>query len=291
MILGRTLDQIKTSLTEFSSAICEPAVDYCAVKMPKWSFGKFKSGADKLGTAMKATGEAMALGVNFESALMKAIRSVDSAMLLPTANKFRQMTDKELIEAIKASDDERIFAVLEALARGISMDAIHEITMIDEWFLVKMKNITAAVKQLADDPTIENVEAAYQLGYTPSAVRSVTHQDVGEHMAAFKPADACAAEFETDAHYYYSTSDAENEAPEDRDCVLVIGAGAVTVGSGAEFDCCAVDCVNSLKRLGLRTAVVNNNSGAVSTAQQRYAFCLPGDRGRRARYHLGGEAL
>lgn len=265
LILGRTLDQIKTSLTDFSSAICEPAVDYCAVKMPKWSFGKFKSGTDKLGTAMKATGEAMALGVNFESALMKAIRSVDSTMLLPTANKFRQTTDKELIEAIKASDDERIFAVLEALARGISMEAIHEITMIDKWFLVKMKNITAAAKQLEADPGIERVEAAYQLGYTPSAVRSVTHKDVSEHMAAFKTADACAAEFETDAHYYYSTSDAENEAPEDRDCVLVIGAGAVTVGSGAEFDCCAVDCVNSLKRLGLRTAVVNNNSGAVST--------------------------
>lgn len=265
LILGRTLDQIKTSLTAFSSAVCEPAVDYCAVKMPKWSFGKFKSGSDKLGTAMKATGEAMALGVNFESAFMKAIRSVDSAMLIPIASKFREMTNQELIDAIKASDDDRVFAILEALARDISMEAIHEITMIDEWFLVKMKNIITAAQALKESPTAEKIDAAYRMGYTPTAVAAMMQtEDSGDHTAAFKTADACAAEFETDSHYYYSTSDAENEAPES-DCVLVIGAGAVTVGSGAELDCCAMDCIDSLRRAGLKTAVVNNNSGAVST--------------------------
>lgn len=264
LLLGRTLDKISTSLTDFSSAICEPAVDYCAVKMPKWSFGKFKTASDKLGTAMKATGEAMAIGVNFESAFMKAIRSVDSSMLIPTASKFREMTNEELIAEIKASDDERIFAVLEALARGIPMQAIHEITMIDEWFLVKMLNITAAALNLANGDSAEAIDSAYQLGYTTSAISELIQRKADPRVASFKTVDACAAEFDTDSKYYYSTVDTESEAPES-DCVLVVGAGAVTVGGGSEFDRCAVDCIDSLHRLGMKAAVVNNNSGAVST--------------------------
>ncbi len=264
LILGRSLDQVKTGFTDFSTAFSEPAVDYCAVKMPKWSFGKFKSGADKLGTAMKATGEAMAIGTDFESAFMKALRSVDASLLVPAVPKFKAMENEELIEAIKASDDERIFAVLEALSRDIPMAAIHEITMIDEWFLVKMKNIASIARALANHPSPEEIEAARMAGYTRRGIEELTGSPCEIPSNSFKTVDTCAAEFDTDSHYYYSTADEQNEA-EESDCVLVIGAGAVTVGSGAELDCCTAECIHSLRRSGLKTAVVNNNSGAVST--------------------------
>ncbi len=264
LILGLPLDKIKTGFTDFTTAISEPAVDYCAVKMPKWSFGRFKSGADKLGTSMKATGEAMAIGTNFESAFMKALRSVDPSLLVPSVPKFGALTNEEVLEAIKASDDDRIFAVLEALSRGISLAAIHEITMIDEWFLVKMKNITDVARKLAESPSETVLFAARNAGFTPTAIEKLSGRACACAPAAFKAVDACAAEFETNSHYYYSTADTENEVSP-MDCVLVIGAGAVTVGSGAELDCCTAECVRSLRSVGLHTAVVNNNSGAVST--------------------------
>lgn len=264
LILGGTLDQIQTSAQGGMPAVWEPAVDYCAVKMPKWSFGKFKSGGDKLGTAMKATGEAMALGVSFEAAFMKAIRSVDSSLLVPYLSKYEPMTNEELIDAIKESDEERIFAVLEALYRNLPLEAIHQITMIDEWFLVKMKNIAAAARALRENPSEETVRLARDLGYPARAIAELSGRSEKAVHGTFKTVDACAAEFDTNSHYYYSTTDAENEAPE-TDCVLILGAGAVTVGGGAELDCCVSDCVDSIRRRGMKAAVVNNNSGAVST--------------------------
>lgn len=263
--LGYRLDEMKNPVTGVTTAFNEPAVDYCAVRLPKWSFGGGEG--SKLGTSMKATGEAMAVGASFELAFMKAVRAIDPAMETPSLVKLRTMENSKLLEAIKASNHERIFAVYEAVYREIDHQLLHELTMIDLWFLAKLGNIAQMERALRARLDESLCRQAKQMGFTDRAIAAVSGQPLPCALqAAYKAVDSCAAEFDAAAPYYYSTFDGENEldAPRKK-AALVIGAGAVTVGSGAELDCCAVAGIQELQAQGYYTVVLNNSPGAVST--------------------------
>ena len=147
--LGYTLDEILNPVTGCTTACCEPAIDYCVVKFPKWSFGRFDEAERRLGSSMKATGEIMAIGTSFELAFMKAVRSLNMQLDTPRLPKLSALSDEELLNLIERSNDERIFAVYAAVERGIPFDTIYRLTEIDPWFLAKMKNISDMEAELA----------------------------------------------------------------------------------------------------------------------------------------------
>lgn len=271
--LGYKLFEIKNNTTGCTTACNEPAIDYCAVKIPKWSFKSFDMEQIKLGTSMQATGEALCIGTSFELAFMKAIRSIDLGIETPSMKKFESMTDSELSESIMKSDDERIFAVYEAIKRGIPFDDIYRSTAIDYWFLSKLFNIAQMEKNLANIKSEQDFKKAKQMGFTNKTISAFTDISAFNNIFSnFKTIDTCAAEFDAQTPYFYSSWDDENEAkmydeafPTDKKKVLIIGAGPSEIGHGIELDYAAVNIVKYLKNSGFETIMVNNNPEAVST--------------------------
>ncbi|MEG2781692.1 MAG: carbamoyl-phosphate synthase large subunit [Oscillospiraceae bacterium] len=271
--LGYKLFEIKNNTTGCTTACNEPAIDYCAVKIPKWSFDSFDMDQRKLGTSMQATGEALCIGTSFELAFMKAIRSIDLNIETPTMSKFEKMTDSELSESIIKSDDERIFAVYEAVKRGIQFDEIYKSTAIDYWFLSKLFNIANMEKSLGDICDVESFKKAKQMGFTNKTISKFADISAFENIYAnFKVVDTCAAEFDAQTPYFYSSWDDENEAKMYEEAVgtgkkkvLVIGAGPSEIGQGIELDYAVVNIIKDLKNSGYESIMVNNNPEAVST--------------------------
>ncbi|MCF0222954.1 MAG: carbamoyl phosphate synthase large subunit, partial [Fibrobacter sp.] len=258
--LGYTLDEIKNAVTGTTYAAFEPALDYVAVKFPKWPFDKFFYAKRELGTQMKATGEVMAIDDSFEGALLKAVRGCEIHQKDLNFEGAKNMSTEELLSDIKKATDLRLFYIYELLKRGVTVDKIHEITMIDEWFLWKLVKIA------------EN-ESAF------SADENVT----------YKMVDTCAGEFEAKTPYFYATqntkvsggvneaalnrkvdtstglSDRAGAAGDSRKTVVVIGSGPIRIGQGIEFDYASVHCVMILRKLGFRVVIINNNPETVST--------------------------
>ncbi len=275
--IGYTLPEILNAVTKKTYACFEPALDYVVVKFPKWPFDKFVYAKRTLGTQMKATGEVMAIGTTFEQAIMKAVRGVEIGMSSLSHKKYRELSDGEIAERLHNVDDERIFIVYEALRRGTTVETIHEITMIDEWFLGKLKNLIAVERELKSGSlTRELYIKAKKLGYPDKVIEEITGEKLpaGMHKSAvFKMVDTCAAEFSAETPYFYSTYDDENEAAEfidehkapDKKTVIVFGAGPIRIGQGIEFDYASVHCVWSLKKAGYDVVIVNNNPETVST--------------------------
>lgn len=173
--IGYTLPEILNAVTGKTYACFEPALDYVVVKFPKWPFDKFVYAKRTLGTQMKATGEVMAIGTTFEQAIMKAVRGVEIGMSSLSHKKYRALSDEEIAERLHNVDDERIFIVYEALRRGTGIDEIHSITMIDEWFLSKLRNLVRLEKRLVSEPlTKELYLTAKKLGFPDKVIEELT---------------------------------------------------------------------------------------------------------------------
>ena len=272
--IGYTLDEIVNQVTGKTYACFEPALDYVVVKFPKWAFDKFVYAKRTLGTQMKATGEVMAIGTSFEQAMMKAVRSIELGLDTMNLRKLEKYSTDEIREKLHVVDDERSFVVFEALKRGITPEEIHEITMIDNWFLYKLLNLVELEKWLADgELTEDKYNTAKQYGYLDSTIERISGQKCPlRKRAVFKMVDTCAGEFKAETPYFYSTFDDENEAEEfierqnsGKKKVIVFGSGPIRIGQGIEFDYCSVHCVWTLKELGYEAVICNNNPETVST--------------------------
>ena len=276
LAIGYTLDEIKNAVTGTTYACFEPALDYVVVKFPKWPFDKFVYAKRTLGTQMKATGEVMAIAPTFEQAIMKAVRGAEIGHDTMDSPKFAALTTEELRERLHVCDDERSFCVYEALKRGITVDEIHEITLIDEWFLSKLLNIINCEREMElekGNMSRELYVKAKNLGFLDRTIEKITGKKVENPLVpVYKMVDTCAAEFKAETPYFYSTFDKDNEAEafieeqnSDRRTVIVFGSGPIRIGQGIEFDYASVHCVWALKEAGFDVVIVNNNPETVST--------------------------
>ena len=272
--IGYTLNEIKNAVTGTTYACFEPAIDYVVVKFPKWPFDKFVYAKRDLGTQMKATGEVMAIAPTFEQAIMKAVRGAEISHNTLDAKEFEQLDDATLSARLGVCDDKRIFCLYEALKRGVSVEKIHEITMIDEWFLEKLRNIIAVGNELKTGEFSEKLYVkAKKTGFLDKTIEEWSGRKIAEPLTpVYKMVDTCAAEFAAETPYFYSTFDKENEAAEfiaerkgDKKTVIVFGSGPIRIGQGIEFDYASVHCVWALKKAGFDVVIVNNNPETVST--------------------------
>ena len=275
--IGYTLDEIINQVTGKTYACFEPALDYVVVKFPKWAFDKFVYAKRTLGTQMKATGEVMAIGPNFETAMMKAVRSTELGVDSMNMKKFKKYETEKLLDMIVHTDDERSFQVYELLKRGITTKQIHDLTKIDMWFLEKLNNLVKLETWIAegDEEVLsdEKYECAKNFGYLDSTIERISGKKCPYHKTAvYKMVDTCAGEFKAETPYFYSTFDEENEAEEfierthtGKKKVIVFGSGPIRIGQGIEFDYCSVHCVWTLKELGYEAVICNNNPETVST--------------------------
>ncbi len=266
--LGYTLDEIKNDITGKTCACFEPTLDYVVVKLPKWPFDKFVNASRKLGTQMKATGEVMSIAPNFEMAVMKAVRGAEIG--LDTLNN-KALDGVDVRAKLHDQDDVRMFTVFKALKEGISIDEIHQITMIDEWFLSKLKNLADFEKEIEGMPLSEEMYLkGKKLGYTDKALERISRGSLTYHRnCVYKMVDTCGAEFEAETPYFYSTYDNHCESraltSSGKEKIIVLGSGPIRIGQGIEFDYSSVHCVWTLKELGYEVILVNNNPETVST--------------------------
>jgi len=275
--LGYTLDEIINAVTGKTYASYEPTLDYIVCKIPKWPFDKFVGASRELGTQMKATGEVMSICHNFEGALMKAIRSLEQNLYDLHIDEIDCLSKDELRKKLKDVDDHRIFAIAEALRKGIGAKEIHEITKIDLWFIDKIQHLVEMEQRLkTEELTIDLLKDAKRLEFPDRVIASYVHRTeeaihtmrkANNIVAVYKTVDTCAAEFDASTPYYYSVHGGYNEVdPQDeKKKIMVLGSGPIRIGQGIEFDYCSVHCVWALKEAGYDTIIVNNNPETVST--------------------------
>ena len=272
--IGYSLDEIVNQVTGNTYACFEPTIDYVVIKFPKWAFDKFVYAKRTLGTQMKATGEVMSIGTSFEQAMLKAVRSIELGLDTFNMKKLADVPTEELLKHLETVEDERIFQVYEALKRDITIDQLHEITMIDKWFLEKLMNLVELERWLAEgELTEEKYNIAKQYGYLDSTIERLSGQKCPlRKRAVFKMVDTCAGEYKAETPYFYSTFDQENEAKEfierknsGKKKIIVFGSGPIRIGQGIEFDYCSVHCVWTLKEMGYEAVICNNNPETVST--------------------------
>ena len=267
--LGYTLDEITNDITGKTCACFEPALDYVVVKFPKWPFDKFADASRLLGTQMKATGEVMAIAPSFEMALMKAVRGAETG--LDTLNRTPEDA-APLPQRLARADDHRLFTIFEALKAGMDVEEIHALTRIDRFFLYHLKKLADYEKTLPDGLTPEAYEEGKRLGYTDSALLRLSGAHALPSPArelSFRMVDTCAAEFEAETPYFYSSADRFCEARtfprSGKPVIVVLGSGPIRIGQGIEFDYSSVHCVRTLRDLGYEVVIVNNNPETVST--------------------------
>ena len=275
--LGYTLDEIKNTVTGKTYSAFEPMLDYCVVKLPRLPFDKFISAKRVLGTQMKATGEVMSICTNFEAALMKAIRSLEQHVNSLISEDHAKLDDEELIKELYKVNDRRIWAIAEALRRGMSYELLFDITRIDIWFISKIDNIVKLEARLKEESLSEELlREAKRMEFPDELIASLSSKTKDEVKklrhdygirAAYKMVDTCAAEFSAQTAYYYSCFDGYNEVEtkSDKKKILVLGSGPIRIGQGIEFDFCSVHCTWALKKEGFETIIVNNNPETVST--------------------------
>ena len=291
--VGKRLDEIPNAVTQQTLAAFEPALDYCVVKIPRWPFDKFPAGDRSINTQMKATGEVMAIDRSFEAAFQKAVRSLeitnrdilweDSGWCLADSSE----TDSADIPALSLEgldkarlplhpNDERLWALLYTLRRGVSPEALSRKTGIDPWFTRAFQNIALMEEELLSSHLdTDMLWRAKRLGFsdekigeltdrTPQQVRDLRHQ--WNLRPVYKMVDTCAAEFEAHTPYFYSTYEQENEAtPITSAKALVVGSGPIRIGQGIEFDYCSVHAAWALGEEGVSSIMVNSNPETVST--------------------------
>lgn len=274
--VGLTLDEIKNPVTGTTFAEFEPALDYVVCKIPRWPFDKFTHADRRLGSQMKATGEVMAIGRNCEEAVQKAVRSLEIDQKDLFSQEAQAASDTELEDKLVHVQDDRIFYLAEALRRGYSLEDLHELTKITVYFLDILKHIVELEDQVKASPEDAAVlKLAKQYGFSDPTIADLWQTDVDSVrqlrqqngiVPVYKMVDTCAAEFESQTPYFYSTYDHENESiKSERPSVLVIGSGPIRIGQGVEFDYATVHSVKAIQRLGYEAIVMNSNPETVST--------------------------
>ncbi|MCM3090101.1 MULTISPECIES: carbamoyl phosphate synthase large subunit [unclassified Cytobacillus] len=279
LAVGYNLSEIINPVTGDTFASFEPALDYVIVKFPKWPFDKFPSADRRLGTQMKATGEVMGIDRNLERALLKAIHSLEVKGYDLKSPGLSAKSIASLEELLLKQTDERFFTVIELLRRNYSLEDLHTITKIDYFYLNTLNEMVKMERQIAsltlDEATKEELQLFKEKGFSDKFLAlewKVSEKAVREKrkeagiLPAYKMVDTCAAEFEAQSNYYYSSYFGENEqVKSDKKKVLIIGSGPIRIGQGIEFDYCSVQGVFALKDEGVETIMINNNPETVST--------------------------
>lgn len=295
LAIGFTLDELKNQITQSTSAYFEPALDYVVVKMPRWNFDKFKGADDTLGLQMKSVGEVMAIGRTFPEALQKACQSLENNATGLSYISTQRLRPSEIIDTLKRPTWDRIFRIKEALAAGVSIKTIRELTQIDRWFLyqiqdiVKLENELNSYKYLDKIPNTKLWEAK-KMGFSDEQIaellKDCTPEEVYEYRKnlgitrSFKMVDTCSAEFDAQTPYYYSTfEERPTQQPQDHAAplltneavlskktkIIVLGSGPNRIGQGIEFDYCCTHGLLAIKDCGYEAIMVNCNPETVST--------------------------
>jgi len=280
LAVGYNLDELKNSITGNTSAYFEPAIDYVIVKIPRWNFDKFKGSDRKLGLSMKAVGEVMGIGRNFQEALQKACQSLEIKRNGLGADGKELKNQEEILYSLANPSWNRLFHIYDAFKLGISFRTIQDLTKIDKWFLKQIEELVRLDITLANE-TLESIsfdlmkkakhkgyadrQIAHLLGCLESEVFYKRRDEMGIKRV-FKLVDTCAAEFEAKTPYFFSSFGDENESlVSDRKKVVVLGSGPNRVGQGIEFDYSCVHGVLAAKECGYETIMINCNPETVST--------------------------
>ncbi|MBN1152136.1 MAG: carbamoyl-phosphate synthase large subunit, partial [Dehalococcoidia bacterium] len=273
---GKRLDEIPNMVTGKTLASFEPTIDYIVAKIPRWPFDKFALGDRMIGSQMKATGEVMAIGRTFESALQKAVRSLEVGKKTLLWEDPKWGKEPGFDGYPLQPNDLRLWALMGALRRGMTDDDACRVTGIDPWFIQKLRNILAMERQLLGvELTPELMRAAKRTGFSDESIAVLADrlpEQVREQrkqwgiVPVYKTVDTCAAEFAAETPYFYSTYEQENEAtPIPDKKAVVIGSGPIRIGQGIEFDYCCVHSAWALQEMGLKSIIVNSNPETVST--------------------------
>ncbi|RIU88358.1 carbamoyl-phosphate synthase large subunit [Oceanobacillus picturae] len=274
--VGLTLDEIINPITGITYALFEPALDYVVTKIPRFPFDKFVTGDRKLGTQMKATGEIMSIGRNLEESLLKGIRSMDIGKEELSLASLTFANEEELKIKLQKADDQRIFVLAEAFRRGITLTEIFSLTKIDPFFLKKIEDLVKFEDAICSNQYSKEVlRKAKEKGFSDHHIARLWEITVDELyqfrmkeniIPVYKMVDTCAAEFESQTPYFYSTYEEENESiSSDNRKVLVLGSGPIRIGQGIEFDYTTVHSVLTIKEMGYEAIIMNNNPETVST--------------------------
>lgn len=276
LAVGLTLDEILNPITKTSYACFEPAIDYIVTKFPRFPFDKFPSADRHLGTQMKATGEIMSIGRTFEESFLKAVRSLEMKVDHIYKAEFASMDQMQLLEKIKNSDDERIFAIAQWLRNGFDMSIILKETKMDSFFIHHIKRIIDLEQEMMSHvKDVETLKVLKKNGFSDSYIAknwNMREKEVYDLRKAngifpvYKMVDTCAGEFTSATPYFYSSYEEENESIcSDRKKIVVLGSGPIRIGQGVEFDYATVHCVETLREAGYEAIIINNNPETVST--------------------------
>ena len=276
--VGLTLDEIMNPVTGKTYACFEPALDYVVTKFPRFPFDKFETADRRLSTQMKATGEVMAIGRNFEESLQKAIRSLETGLrhIGLKSKQADELTDEEIERRIRVCDDERLFIIGDALRRGYDWEKIVEWSKIDKFFIWKIKKLIDFEKVIAENKFDKEILLeAKKLGFSDLSIAHLWNSNQksifefrkeNKVMPVYKMVDTCAAEFESETPYFYGTYEEENESiPSNKEKIIVLGSGPIRIGQGVEFDYATVHSVWAIKEMGYEAIIINNNPETVST--------------------------
>ena len=287
--MGYGLFELKNSVTKTTSAFFEPALDYVVCKIPRWDLSKFRGVDKELGSSMKSVGEVMAIGRNFEEAIQKGLRMIGQGMHGFVENKELKIDDIDA--ALREPTDKRVFIISKAMHKGYTIDQIHELTKIDKWFLEKLKHIIDIDESLKRCTSVnvldkELLRTAKVYGFTDFQIARAVglEQEMGNmHKAALvvrnlrksygilpvvKQIDTLAAEYPAQTNYLYLTYSgvaSDVRFDNDRRSTVVLGSGAYRIGSSVEFDWCGVQALNTIRREGYRSVMINYNPETVST--------------------------
>lgn len=296
LAIGYTLDELKNPILQTTSAYFEPALDYVIVKMPRWNFDKFKGADDTLGLQMKSVGEVMAIGRTFPEALQKACQSLENNAIGLSHISSSRLRAEELLETLKRPQWDRIFRIKEALAAGISIKTIRELTQIDRWFLYQIQDIITLEQTIREYKQLDKLPDAIlweakKMGFSDDQLaellKDVTAEDVYEYRKmkgitrVYKMVDTCSAEFEAKTPYCYSTFEEPQIAQEQTETIvrnenklnptnkkksiIVLGSGPNRIGQGIEFDYCCTHGLMAIKECGYEAIMINCNPETVST--------------------------
>jgi carbamoyl-phosphate synthase large subunit len=276
LAVGYALDEIKNDITRETPASFEPTIDYCVVKVPRFTFEKFPQADPTLTTQMKSVGEAMAIGRTFKDALQKALRSLEIKRFGLCADGADKDVDLETLRLkLAIPNAERIFYLAQAFQKGASIEEVFDLTKIDKWFLRNIRQIVEASKNLVGENGSAPFDRAKKLGFSdrqlaiaagPSEKTIRAKRKAAGVLPTYRLVDTCAAEFEAYTPYYYSTYGDENEHRESgKRKVMILGGGPNRIGQGIEFDYCCVHAAFALRELGFETIMVNSNPETVST--------------------------
>ena len=287
--MGYGLFELKNSVTKTTSAFFEPALDYVVCKIPRWDLSKFHGVDKELGSSMKSVGEVMAIGRNFEEAIQKGLRMIGQGMHGFVENK--ELEIKDIDKALKEPTDKRIFIISKAMHRGYTIDQIHDLTKIDRWFLSKLKNIIDIDERLQACTSVNVIDKALLkeakvYGFTDFQIARAVGLEKeldSMHKASLavrnlrksfgilpvvKQIDTLAAEYPAQTNYLYLTyAGVQNDIEfiNDKRSIIVLGSGAYRIGSSVEFDWCGVQALNTIRKEGYRSIMINYNPETVST--------------------------